>query len=428
MQWEAVLRYLTASWLLLVVIGLATKFYRGRFLVGSFDEAFGMALHFFSVAAITMVLSPFLNPTLPRSLPVLVPPIALVGAAAGRWFYRALRDRGQPADEDARRAVLIYGAGDAGRQVLSLVRTDPTLHLRVVGFLDDNPGKRHLKIHGVPVLGAGSSLALVANEIDAAAVVLAVPAASGDLVDRVQRSSGAGRAGRLRATTAGRAERRAGQAVRHPPGRDRRRLGPPPDHYRPLVHRRLRVRQARADHRCRRIDWLRARASTPLVRALGALHAQWSDPRCSPSSSPSSVTSILRLARDCALRHPRQGRTPRGVLPAPARDRLPRRRAQAPADARAVSGRRVEDQRPRHPQRRGVAAAVDVHHFVNISTDKAADPANVLGSTKRLAERFTAWRSEVRACRTCRFGSATCSVRAVRSSTRSPRRSLRAVP
>jgi dTDP-glucose 4,6-dehydratase len=37
------------------------------------------------------------------------------------------------------------------------------------------------------------------------------------------------------------------------------------------------------------------------------------------------------------------------------------------------------------------AEAVGVAHFVNVSTDKAADPASALGHSKRLAERLTAW-------------------------------------
>ena len=190
-QWEAVLRHLVISWLLLVVVGFLTKFYRGRFLVGSFDEALGIAFHFLTVAAITVVTAPILNPSLPRSLPVLAPPIALVGAAAGRWFYRAARDRGAQTGRTTDRRVLIYGAGDAGRQVLRLVRADPGLGLDAVGFIDDNPGKRHLRINGVPVVGAGDHLAEVAGDLDVAAVVLAVPGASGALVDRVERQADA---------------------------------------------------------------------------------------------------------------------------------------------------------------------------------------------------------------------------------------------
>ena len=80
-----------------------------------------------------------------------------------------------------------------------------------------------------------------------------------------------------------------------------------------------------------------------------------------------------------------------GVRAVPSADRLSRGGAQAPAAAGAVSGRSGEEQRLRAPAtswRRLRPAGSS--HFVNISTDKAADPVSVLGYSKRIAERLTA--------------------------------------
>ncbi|NTV93660.1 MAG: hypothetical protein HGA72_10510, partial [Chlorobiaceae bacterium] len=49
--------------------------------------------------------------------------------------------------------LLIIGAGDAGEKILREIRDNHRLNYEVVGFLDDNPKKRGMKIHGVPVLG-----------------------------------------------------------------------------------------------------------------------------------------------------------------------------------------------------------------------------------------------------------------------------------
>ena len=349
-QWEAVLRYLVLSWLLILVIGTATKFYRGRFLVGSFDEALGLALHFLAVAAVTVVTAPFLNPTLPRSLPVLVPPMALVAAAAGRWFYRALRDRGQESRLRSGRPVLIYGAGDAGRQVLRLARADRSLALRVVGFLDDNPGKRHLRIHGVPVVGPGTALSEIAEALDAVGRGSRVPEASGSLVDRVQRDASAGRPRGLRAP----------------------RLGDLTDgRVKPVDIRRVEIGDVLGRHQietdlssiagylngkrvlitgaggsigselARQVHRFGPASLTLLDRDESALHAvQLVHLRARPA----------RLARDGAGRHPRHGQPALDLRRGAPGDRLPRRRAEAPADARALPGRRLEDQRARHAQ------------------------------------------------------------------------------
>ena len=49
--------------------------------------------------------------------------------------------------------LLIIGAGDCGEKIFREIRDNARLQYHVVGFLDDNPAKVGMKIHGVPVLG-----------------------------------------------------------------------------------------------------------------------------------------------------------------------------------------------------------------------------------------------------------------------------------
>jgi len=77
-----------------------------------------------------------------------------------------------------RKNLLIIGAGDAGEKILREIRDNPRLNYEVVGFLDDNPKKRGMKIHGVPVLGPIPKIHKLAYDADMDEILIAAPSAS----------------------------------------------------------------------------------------------------------------------------------------------------------------------------------------------------------------------------------------------------------
>ena len=54
--------------------------------------------------------------------------------------------------------LAIYGAGEAGSLVLRELLGHPVEQFRMIGFIDDDPASRWLRLHGYPVLGGESKL------------------------------------------------------------------------------------------------------------------------------------------------------------------------------------------------------------------------------------------------------------------------------
>ncbi|MBI3665921.1 MAG: polysaccharide biosynthesis protein [Acidobacteria bacterium] len=83
--------------------------------------------------------------------------------------------------------VVIYGAGAAGVMLLREIRSNPALHYRVCGFVDDRSQKRGLLIQGSDVLGAGSDLAQIVRKQQIEEVLVAIPSATGGRMAQVLR-------------------------------------------------------------------------------------------------------------------------------------------------------------------------------------------------------------------------------------------------
>jgi FlaA1/EpsC-like NDP-sugar epimerase len=92
--------------------------------------------------------------------------------------YQSLRRFFQKGNRNVKN-LLIIGAGSAGEKIYREIRDNANLQYRVVGFLDDNPAKTGLKIHGVTVLGAIADIQKFANQSKADEVLIAIPSATG---------------------------------------------------------------------------------------------------------------------------------------------------------------------------------------------------------------------------------------------------------
>jgi FlaA1/EpsC-like NDP-sugar epimerase len=128
------------------------------------------------------VISVFMRPGFPRSIyaiDFILTFITISGARVAVRLYRESARRAQAAGKYSN--ILIYGAGWAGATLVREIWGNPALGYAIVGFIDDNPQKQNDIVAGVKVLGGGADLPAIAEkykgQIDE--VVIAMPSASG---------------------------------------------------------------------------------------------------------------------------------------------------------------------------------------------------------------------------------------------------------
>ncbi len=115
----------------------------------------------------------------PRAVLALHPVVTLMGVSVIRIAYRMLyehaRSRITGGDDEVRRAIIV-GAGEAARRLLAGIHRQGWI---VLGLLDDDPAKQRARIAGVPVLGPLSSVTDKAVLGGATHLIVALPSLRG---------------------------------------------------------------------------------------------------------------------------------------------------------------------------------------------------------------------------------------------------------
>ncbi len=99
----------------------------------------------------------------------------LMGSRVVLWLYRHGRN-GRP--QPRSRAVLIIGAGPVGQSAARELRHCAWADLRLVGYVDDGPGKQSRELDGLPVLGTIDQVSLLVAAHKVQDAVVALPLAA----------------------------------------------------------------------------------------------------------------------------------------------------------------------------------------------------------------------------------------------------------
>ena len=159
--------------------------YRGLWRFASVPDLWNIAKAC-AIGWVMVVLALFLSNALKPDMRIvlILYPFVLVGLlGTPRLLYRAWKDAQRKYDVGTAVRVLIVGAGQAGEALVRDMRRVGAYH--PVGFLDDAVRLRGSKVQGIPVLGKVADVAEIARETAARLLVIAMPSADATALQRV---------------------------------------------------------------------------------------------------------------------------------------------------------------------------------------------------------------------------------------------------
>ncbi len=378
---------IAAAWHLLVALFVMPSYGRNR--IGSRSDAeatfFTWIVTSIPVAVADLAISPRPVPIIALMLAV---PTALMIMLGVRFVWRSFYDHREPHGQDCRR-VIVFGAGYGGEQIIRAMKQDPASRYVPIGLLDDADVKQGRRIEGVTVLGRREDLSRVAADTGAEILLLAIPSANsvvvGELDDLAEE---AGLEMRVLPTTSELIENLRVSDIREMTEQD-------------LLGR----AEVQVD-----IEQITDVITGKTVLVTGAGGSIGSE-LCRQLYNLAPERLIMLDRDESALHSVQLSIEGRALLDTPdlvvadIRDRerifeiFDNDRPDVVFHTAALKHLTLLEMHPYEGVKTNVygtnnlldaAEATGVERFVNVSTDKAADPTSVLGRTKLMAERLTA--------------------------------------
>ena len=169
--------------LICILVFVLLRLYRSLWQFASYFEL----LHIFYASLITtaahVIGITLLFQRMPLSYYCIGPVIQFLLILGVRFFYRfvlLLREGSPGRSVEGLRRVLLIGAGSAGQMLLRDIKRSGEVNEQVICIIDDDPNKWHRYIDGVPIIGGRDEILSAVDRYQIDKIYLAIPSASAE--------------------------------------------------------------------------------------------------------------------------------------------------------------------------------------------------------------------------------------------------------
>lgn len=177
---EAFLPFVIIWCVISVVVFAVSRLYQSIWSFASVDELFH-AIGAYAILAVIGGVYLFVkkNSVMPYSFYVLGFVFSMIATVSMRFSYRILREiklqLRHMTNKGVKKNIMIIGAGDAGRIMVNEFENNTYAASRVVCVIDDNPNKKSKRLCGVPIVGNRYDIPEAVKEYNVNSIIFAIP-------------------------------------------------------------------------------------------------------------------------------------------------------------------------------------------------------------------------------------------------------------
>ena len=178
---ENIFQYLPVNLILTVIVFAVFRLYQGIWKYASASDLVNIILACLVSAVTQTVGMTLMGLRFPRSYPFMYFAVLTAGISIFRFTYRIFayfRQKQQGLIKEGKTNTMIVGAGEAGNTLLKELQNSKFVEQNVCCLVDDDPGKIGKYLRGVLVAGNRKDICRLAEEYHIDEIMIAIPSAS----------------------------------------------------------------------------------------------------------------------------------------------------------------------------------------------------------------------------------------------------------